>query len=279
MDDSDGPLPVRKSGRQRQPNKKYSGDEIIDLHILDSASEEEAEIWQRLAESSNDEDFDAIQAAEGVNDPEEDDISSATAASDGSGIVTPHEDSDDTVSSASINATPAREEGAFATSHRASDYHYTYRKRKKLDAGTHSRGIADPIGSYAKGAKRDYLYSLFGDAIQDVVHASKSRDQWSEDVTLPRRPNRNGNRGMRHLFSHDDEKRRMEATDGWDWKESITYHNRLTPTVLSSWVLTVDNHVSTFQCFSRCLLMKLGNMPVNITVAKSMMQNPQLPIS
>lgn len=217
MDDSDGPLPVRKSGRQRQPNKKYSGDEIIDLHILDSASEEEAEIWQRLAESSNDEDFDAIQAAEGVNDPEEDDISSATAASDGSGIVTPHEDSDDTVSSASINATPAREEGAFATSHRASDYHYTYRKRKKLDAGTHSRGIADPIGSYAKGAKRDYLYSLFGDAIQDVVHASKSRDQWSEDVTLPRRPNRNGNRGMRHLFSHDDEKRRMEATDGWDW--------------------------------------------------------------
>ncbi|KAI4146899.1 MAG: hypothetical protein L6R39_003292, partial [Caloplaca ligustica] len=217
MDGSDRPEPVRASGRQRQPNKKYNRDEITDLDILASASEEEGEVWQRLAESSNDEDFDVTRVAEEANDLEEDEISSATAASDGSGIVTPPADSDDATSYASKNADRAREDGDLPPDRRLYDNNYLYKRKKKLAAGTHGRGIGDPIGSYAKGVRGEWLYSLFGDAPKDLVHAARTRDQWSEDVTLPRRPTQNGRTGMRHHFSHTNEIRRMEGTEGWNW--------------------------------------------------------------
>lgn len=218
--DADESVPVRKSGRQPKP-KKFSNDEITDFDIiLSSASEEEVEALQHLAESSNDEEFDSDQAAEEADNPDEDVLSSADAASDGSGIATPVEDFDDAASYASVDLTRAREDGDLLTTHRTKDYDYVYSKRKKLEAGTHSRGIADPVRSYAKGAKGEFLYSLYGNATQDLVHAARSRDQWSEDVALPTRPDVRGTRGMRHLFSHNAEKRQWEATEGWDW-----YHN------------------------------------------------------
>ncbi|KAL8994040.1 MAG: hypothetical protein Q9188_007181, partial [Gyalolechia gomerana] len=218
MSDLDSPVPVRKSGRQRQPNKKYGADEITNLEILSSASEEEVQAWQQLAESDNDEEFDVTQVVEETNDPEEDVISSASAASDGSGIATPHEDFDDAASCASADATRAREDGDVPTPNLGTkDHTNLYGKRRKIQAGTHTRGVGETVTSFGKSSKADYLYSLVGKAPKDLLHMARCRDQWLEDIAVPRRPNPTGTKGMRHFFSHTDETRHLEATEGWDW--------------------------------------------------------------
>ncbi|KAL8700107.1 MAG: hypothetical protein Q9201_005636, partial [Fulgogasparrea decipioides] len=205
--------PVRKSGRARQPNKKYSVDAFAGLDILDSVSDEEAEAWEQLENNDNDEEFDEAKSVEEVNDPEEDEISSAEAVSDGSGIATPLEDSGD---AAVVDESRTEDHGNSLTG-RKTNYNYHYRQRRNQEAGTHIRGIADPVGAKAKGSKADHLYSLFGNATADLLHMARSRDQWADTATLPRRPNESGSRGMRHFFSHTEEKRRMESTVGWDW--------------------------------------------------------------
>ncbi|KAL8652446.1 MAG: hypothetical protein Q9210_002673, partial [Variospora velana] len=217
--DTDVSLPVRKSSRKPQP-KKLTHDEITNLDILNSASEEDLEAWKNSAESSSDEEFGFDPAARDSDDPEEDVISSVEAASDSTGIATPAQDTDDEASYAGAT-THAREEGDLLIGARLKDYSHVYTKRKRPKAGTHTRGMADPLRASAKAAKGEYLGSLFGNATQDLVHVARSRDQWSEDVALPRRPNDCGTRGMCHLFSHTAEKRKVEATEGWDW-----YYNR-----------------------------------------------------
>ncbi|KAL8686222.1 MAG: hypothetical protein Q9218_007261, partial [Villophora microphyllina] len=202
---------VRKSGRTRQPNKRYSADTFAGLDILSSASEEEVEVWKQLEASDNDEDFDEAKAVEEAIEAEEDEISSAGAISDGSGIATPAELSDD-----AIDADCAEERDLPLANHSKSRLHSSREKRVQ-DVGTHTRGIADPVAAKARGSKSDYLYSLFGDTTRDLVHMARSRDQWCDAATLPRRPNESGSRGMRHLFSYTEEKRYMEATVGWDW--------------------------------------------------------------
>ncbi|KAI4286601.1 MAG: hypothetical protein L6R35_004143 [Caloplaca aegaea] len=218
--DADVPLPVRRSSRKPQP-KRFTHDEITTLDILNSTSEEDLEAWQNSAESSSDEEFGFDPAARDSDDPEEDVISSVEAASDSTGIATPAQATDDEASYASADATRAREEGDSLTGARLKNYSHVYTKRKRPKAGTHTRGMADPLRAPAKGAKGEYLSSLFGNATQNLVHVARSRDQWAEDVALPRRPNESGTRGMRYLFSHTAEKRQVEATEGWDW-----YYNR-----------------------------------------------------
>ncbi|KAL9025324.1 MAG: hypothetical protein Q9196_005831, partial [Gyalolechia fulgens] len=218
MTDLDGQVSVRKSARQRRPNKKYSADEITNIDILSSASEEEVQAWQQLAGSDNDDEFDVTQVVEQTNDPEEDVISSASAASDGSGIATPHEDFDDAASYASADATRAREDGHVTSPDRqAKENPNLYRKRKNPQAGPHTRGLGESVTSFGKGSKADYVYSLVGNAPQDLLHMVRCRDQWLEDVAAPRRPHPSGTKGMRHFFSHPEEIRHFEATEGWDW--------------------------------------------------------------
>ncbi|KAL8838742.1 MAG: hypothetical protein Q9170_001991, partial [Blastenia crenularia] len=225
MSGPSGPTPLRKSGRKRQPNRKYSKTEITNLDALNSASEEETPAWQQpVVESSNDEEFDVAQLGdEEANDPEADEISSADAASDGSGIATPHEDFDDAASYASAEVVPIIEDGDLPPegdelpSRRAKDQSYLWRRRKKLESGIHRRGIVEPSAPRANGSKGDYLYALVGNAPEDLIHMARSRDQWAQEIAVPRRPNPRGTKGMRHLFSHTEEIRTMEATEGWDW--------------------------------------------------------------
>ncbi|KAL8934075.1 MAG: hypothetical protein Q9216_006083, partial [Gyalolechia sp. 2 TL-2023] len=218
MSNLDRPSSVRKSGRQRQPNKKYTADEVTNLDVLNSASEEETKAWGPLAGSDNDEEFDVAQVVEETHAPEEDVISSASAASDGSAVATPPEDLDDAASYASADTTRAPKDGDVPTpSRRATDRTYPYRKNRKLQAGTHSRGIGESVTSLGKGSKAEYQYSLVGNAPKDLLHMANCQDQWLEDIAVPRRPNRSGTKGMRHFFSHPEETRRFEATEGWDW--------------------------------------------------------------
>ncbi|KAI4179539.1 MAG: hypothetical protein L6R41_007784, partial [Letrouitia leprolyta] len=219
MSDLSVQAPVRRSGRQRQPNKRYAGNEITNLETISSASEEEFQAWQKLVESDNDNEYDATQIVKEPNDPEEDVISSASAGSDGSGVATPHEDFDDTASDGSADSTRRthRNGKVLSTDPRASKATYPYRTRGKHQAGTHIRGVGESLNAFSKSAKDAYLYSLVGNAPQDLLHITNSQHQWLDDIAVPRVPNRNGTKGMRHFFSHTDETRHFEATEGWDW--------------------------------------------------------------
>ncbi|KAL8925095.1 MAG: hypothetical protein Q9172_002362 [Xanthocarpia lactea] len=217
--------PVRKSGRARQPNRKYANQTFTGLEALDSASEQEVDLSQPLEQRSDDDEFDELEALEDSDEEEaeaeeeqgeenEDIISSA--ASDASGTMTPMRHSDGAASDPDIDIESTPGEGVLQRNPTGTRSHVSGRPTKKGNA-THVRGITD-LGKYhSKGAKSDYIYSLFGNATPDLVHMARSRDQWCHEGTLPRRPNGNGTKGMHHYFSHTDEKRRMEATKGWDW--------------------------------------------------------------
>lgn len=205
--------PVRKSGRTRQLNKRYNADDLAGLDVLSSASEEEVAARQQFDMSDYDEEFDEINAVDESVYQEEDDVSSPEAMSDGSGIATPIEESDDVMSSDGGQA----EDRGLSSAARTKSHPYLFRHKNSQEVSTHIRGIADPAWSKARGSKSDYLHALFGDATQDVIHMARSRDQWCDAATLPRRPNESGSRGIRHFFSHSKEKRHWEATVGWDW--------------------------------------------------------------
>ena len=80
---------------------------------------------------------------------------------------------------------------------------------------THCRGLVEqPMKLHTKKALLTYM---FGANQRDWVHALKSRDQWICNPTLPRKGDQNGVGGMCHHFSHTEESREMEATEGWDW--------------------------------------------------------------
>ena len=210
--------PVRTSARGRIPSKKYSVEELTGFDVLSSASEEDFEAWGQLAESDDDDEFDEAQGIEEANEPEDDESSSSGEESDGSGIITPVENDllDDELAEADDLAGHTQENGP-SLPRQSLSYSHLYRPRKAQEPGTHIRGIADPISAKAKGAKADYVYCLFGSAAKDLVHVARSRDQWAHSSTLPRRPNKDGSRGMKHFFSYTEEDLQLEAKVGWDW--------------------------------------------------------------
>ncbi|KAL8950716.1 MAG: hypothetical protein Q9222_003252 [Ikaeria aurantiellina] len=208
--------PVRRSGRVRQPNKKYDNSLYASADFLAPVSDEEVESWQQLEEGAKDDEFNQAQADEEANIPEEDELSSAEAISEASGVTTPSESDEDVASE--IGNTPNRrrkDDGSITQRNRK--HTYMSRQKRPKETGTHTRGITDTVANTAKGAKSEYLYSLFGNAVEDLVHIARSREHWLADATLPLRPDRHSTQGMRHFFSHTEEIRQMEATEGWDW--------------------------------------------------------------
>lgn len=191
--------PVRKSGRQRIPNKKYTVDAFEGLDILNSDSEVDFEVIQQLEDSKNDDDF-----PEDNVDGNEDEESLADDASDGSAILTPEEEYEGAHSYASSNPQEPDLRGA-SKGHKRKPRDYN----SNQDANVHSRGMLE------NPMRADYERSRFklfsGSGLEDILHIVRSRDQWAADPTLPCREN------MSHQVSHTDEKREMEATVGWDW--------------------------------------------------------------
>ena len=213
--------PVRRSGRERKPNKKYSVDGLsnkkysIDafegLNILSSDSEAAAEILQEGA--SDDGDFAFDGAAEGTGAPNEDEITEEDG-SEGSGIVTPAEDYVDASSHASeIDILEHK------TSHEEAPLELpSFRPRKNLwkrDQISHARGVPEPT---RYGSNEDNLKYLFGTGTEDIVNIVRARDMWASPVTLPfKLADKHDSRGMGYAFSHTTEKREMESTIGWNW--------------------------------------------------------------
>ena len=194
--------PTRKSGRQRVPNKKYFNDTFEGLEILHSDSENAAE--PRLAEDDlGDAEFSAEQAAVAAElEANDEDDSIVDDASDGSAILTQGGSEDEPKST-------RRKESHFSAGYAKSRW-----KQKHAESGLHSRGVPEVKSSEAK---ENYLKNLFGTGAKDLEHIVRSRDQWAESVSLPRRSQYYGEGGMRYSFSHTEEKREMEATVGWNW--------------------------------------------------------------
>lgn len=190
---------IRKSGRQRVPNKKYSVDAFEGLDILNSDSEVDLEVLQQLQDSKNDDDF-----PEDLVDGKEDEESLADGISDGSAVLTPEEEYEDAHSYANSDPEEADLEGNAKGHKRKPRDHTSYQ-----NANVHSRGVFEyPI---RPDYERSRLTMFSGSGVEDILHVVRSRDQWATDPTLPRRDN------MCHQVSHTNEKRQMEATVGWDW--------------------------------------------------------------
>ena len=190
---------VRKSGRQRIPSKKYTVDAFEGLDILNSDSEGDLEALQQLQDSKNDVDF-----AEHLADGNEDEESLGNGVSDGSAILTPEEENEDAESFASSNP---EDRGLQNTS--TSQRGKPMEQNSTRDADVHSRGMIENLMKTDQEKSRVRLFA--GSGIEDIVHITRSRDQWAADPTLPSREK------MCHRVSHTDEKRQMEATVGWDW--------------------------------------------------------------
>lgn len=190
---------VRKSGRQRIPNKKYTVDTLGDLDIFNSESEVDLEVLQQLQDSKDDDDF-----PEDHLDENEDEESLANDVSDGSAILTPEEEYEDAHSYASSIPEEPDLRG-ISKGHKRRPRDHTLIQ----DADVHSRGMPEKPVRPDNERSRFKLFS--GPSAEDILHIVRSRDQWAADPILPRREN------MYHQVSHTDEQRQMEATVGWDW--------------------------------------------------------------
>ena len=190
---------VRKSGRQRVPNKKYTVDPFEGLDILNSESEVDLEALQQLQDLKNDDDF-----PEDHVDGNEDEESLADGVFDGSAILTPEEEYEDVKSHASSDLGGIGFQGTSKGRRRKSRGFTSTR-----DSDVHSRGMAENLMKADHEKSRLRLFA--GSGVEDIVHVVRSRDQWAADPTLPSREK------LYHQVSHTAEKRQMEATVGWDW--------------------------------------------------------------
>ena len=190
---------VRKSGRQRVPNKKYAVDAFEDLDIFSLESEVDLEILQQLQDSKNDDDF-----PEDHLDENEDEESLASDVSDGSAIVTPEEEYEDAHSYAS-SIPEERDLRGISKGHKREPRGHT----SNQDADVHSRGM--PEKKMGADNDRSRFKLLSGSGAEDILHIVRSRDHWAADPILPCREK------MYPQVSHTDEQRQMEATVGWDW--------------------------------------------------------------
>ena len=193
--------PTRRTGRQRVPNRKYANDAFEVLNtVLSSDSEDEALLQQQQQLDDDSDEFNEGQLQADEQDTED----SIADVSDGSEVLTPVEEYEDAHS--------------YAGSDPGSDIHASYRgenpedtanKEAWQDKNIHSRGMID------KPLVRDGPYgivkTLAGSGKEDICNMLRARDHWSPEPTLPRRSK------FRWPFSHTDEKRKMEATVGWDW--------------------------------------------------------------
>ena len=192
--------PVRKSGRQRVPNKRYTADAFEGLDALNSDSEKGLEELQQLQDQKNDHDFPEDHLGK-----DEDEESLAYDVSDGSAVLTPEEENEDAHSYASLDAAEERGPRKTPKGHKRKAKDHS----SNVDADVHSRGMLENPTKFDHERSRLRLFS--GSGVEDILHVVRSRDQWAADPTLPSREN------MCQLISHTDEKRQMEATVGWDW--------------------------------------------------------------
>lgn len=218
--------PLRRSTRSRIPNKRYNDNPFEDLDILNSASEIERETQEILSDGDEDDEF-ALEKANQNEGIEEEEISFEEGLSDGSGIATPADE--DNISISSTDALPNKADG-HASRNTARDKVKAKLAARKLKQGkfeSHIRGVQDPIHGFIHGARLEHVLSIFGPDTKDIGHFARCRDQWLGDTVLPSRTNPQGTRGFHSDFSFDG-KGRSKANAEWHWYYGQGGRERLT---------------------------------------------------
>lgn len=226
---------LRRSGRKRQANRKYSVDALEGLYGLASGSEADksSQIFAGVAE----EDVDFANDQEN-NVLEDDDIDQDKDSGDGEN-ESPAEQQDadiventGTKESSSLIIDNAKSDHVKHTTQKHKSVRYQPRVKKEPADNVRSRGLTELASK--NPSKEDTLKFMAGAHPEDWVDHLRSRDRWLTDPTVPTRAgSRRGQGGMCHHFSHTEEKREMEATVGWEWyydqggREQFTKRQRM----------------------------------------------------
>ena len=211
---------LRRSGRKRQANRKYSVDLFEELHG-DSSGSDNNEIARKGADAAEDH-------HEFANEPQHDVdyVADHDEAPNGSGNDSPA--AEDAVEDADSDADAnVSELPPLIINDHGSDPHnqstpkekntrYHVRAKKDPKDIVRSRGLREL--SSKNPSKEDMLKFMAGGHPPDWVDFLRVKDRWLTDPTLPTKVNtKKGKEGMCHHFSHTKEKREMEATVGWNW--------------------------------------------------------------
>lgn len=219
----------RKSGRRRQPSKRYSVDAFDDLGIADGDEDD----FKLPAEVSDDEDDDFKMDVDASPEPPDDDLSIDGAVEDDEDDQT-HLDllSDDAQSV--IDGSGA---DAFAARH-VKKIKVDELAKMKGDPRFNPRGLLEPA---ARGSKELQRLFFFGPAKDDQTPALKSHYKWGAEPTVPsHKANANGFGGFKRSHFHDDEAVKRESTEGWLWYDARG-GKEIFETCQQSLNLSVDN--------------------------------------
>ena len=225
---------MRRSARQRVPNKKYTLDAFAGLELdavispYGSPGSQPAQESPHLVDDPEEDEEFNIAAAEAVEpvEEEEDDESLVGNNSEGSSIATPQEgDSDLEADGDDLGPPTALHPGRKPSG----------RRKKRPGPMLHSRGVRD---LNRKEGKPQKIMALVGSDPKDVVPFLQARDKWVYGNILPtRKAGEGGVGGMAHAPVHTLERREEEANEGWDWYYDDggrdTFHKGQTAQVLS----------------------------------------------
>lgn len=198
--------PSRKSGRKRQPSKRYTVDPFEGLDIADGGPEDNLRL---PVDPSDQEDDDFHLDLNASPEPPDDDLSVDGAAEDDEDDQ-PHHDlaSDDgeSIIGSEVDAPISRGFKRVKVDEIA---------KMKGDPRFNPRGLLEPA---ARGSKELQRLFFFGPAKEDQMPALRSHYKWGAESTIPSRsPNTGGFGGLRSSYYLNDEAIKQESEDGWKW--------------------------------------------------------------
>lgn len=207
---------ARRSGRQRRSTQKYSENLFKDLNRVESDSEQDPDPSYQIQDSGDDDDFNVNQLDELNHENDENDLAldeiSNTSEDPMWASSSPktNNGSKTAVAKPDLNLLASTQKTSIGK--RVADW----QQKKELNGETRSRGLIDPPTK--SRSKENLMTHLYGSNPQDWVDVLRSRDQWIQEPTLPKKnPKGIGDGGMCFHFSHSEEKRNLEAFKGWDW--------------------------------------------------------------
>lgn len=222
---------VRRSGRNRQTNRKYFIDPYEELDGLSSGSEDHSKVQLRTDAAEYDDD-DNDFANEQENDildedevdheglsisskngssAEEDDADEADEANDADGA-----DDADAKKSSPLLVSDHDSGPANHVALKDKSVPYRTRARRVPKDVVRSRGLIEHASKVP--SKEEVIKFMAGGHPPDWVGYLRAKDSWMTDPTLPRREGRGRGKGaMCHHPSHTEDERKMEATVGWHW--------------------------------------------------------------
>lgn len=194
-----GLTPIRKSGRQRIPNRKYVETETAFQQMNEILAEEDSEVevegLQNEPVAEEDLEFSAEVTAQ---DLEQDsfELDILSNESEGTDIATPTEEP---------GLLRFHESEGFKVHRQNPPGKRSQYTASDLDA--RSRGLPEQHFKHSE----DRIDLLAGPDTDEKAALTRTRAQWGTDPCLPRTER------MRHAFAHTEEQRIMEGREGWDW--------------------------------------------------------------